>query len=651
VAKDLTLKLTMKADGTVMVKKLKEAKKGIKDLGTETEKTDKKTTRLSGTFKAFGGVIAGIGFARLATSVLNVNREMEALQAQLESVEGSAAKASESFSRIQQFATTTPFQIQDLTKTFIRLKNFGIDPTNDVMLAITNQASKLGASTETLNGIVLALGQAWAKGKLQGEEVLQLVERGVPVYKLLAEATGKNAEELQKMQAKGELTRDVISQLIEKMGELAEGSNARAMDTLNGRISNLADSWVRFQDALLDSEAIDFIKTELTGLIAIIDDLTELLGGEVIVDAGTQFAKLGDEIAKVEAKIAAMKSNGPIGSLIDDLAQNDINEELNKLDRLKKARQELIDQEIKTRTEAKKTQASVKTQSRAAQTEDKSNRSRRSRAAPETKGANKPIFGPDLSGQLRANDSAEQKRLTALFNPELTALNKGIADTQDAQSRGIISEQEAAAEYARLGQIYNDSFIQPAKDGLTELTGAGTDAARVLSSGFHDFLFDDFDEGLKKMLANFVSILAQMAAEAASAAIVDSITGSNTAGSTAGGQAASAAGNIISSIVSSLFHDGGIAGQTSSRRMVNPAIFANAPRYHAGGIAGDEVPAILQKGEEVLTRNDPRHIRNGGGTSINVTVYAKDADSFRKSEGQIGYEMSKELKRWGDMND
>ena len=38
-------------------------------------------------------------------------------------------------------------------------------------------------------------------------------------------------------------------------------------------------------------------------------------------------------------------------------------------------------------------------------------------------------------------------------------------------------------------------------------------------------------------------------------------------------------------------------------------------RYHTGGIAGlkpNEVPAILERGEEVLTADDPRHINNGG---------------------------------------
>jgi enoyl-CoA hydratase/carnithine racemase len=46
-------------------------------------------------------------------------------------------------------------------------------------------------------------------------------------------------------------------------------------------------------------------------------------------------------------------------------------------------------------------------------------------------------------------------------------------------------------------------------------------------------------------------------------------------------------------------------------------IFNGATRFHSGGLPGlsaDEVPAILQKGEEVLSKADPRNILNGGGS-------------------------------------
>ncbi|POF61577.1 hypothetical protein [Novacetimonas maltaceti] len=102
---------------------------------------------------------------------------------------------------------------------------------------------------------------------------------------------------------------------------------------------------------------------------------------------------------------------------------------------------------------------------------------------------------------------------------------------------------------------------------------------------------------------------------------------SNASGNTVG-EGMSSFGDILGqglssigkSLFSSIFHDGGIVGGSASMRSgISPSAFAGAVRYHTGGLAGlapNEVPAILQRDEEVLTRSDPRHILNGGtGTS------------------------------------
>lgn len=77
-----------------------------------------------------------------------------------------------------------------------------------------------------------------------------------------------------------------------------------------------------------------------------------------------------------------------------------------------------------------------------------------------------------------------------------------------------------------------------------------------------------------------------------------------------------------------LYHSGGIAGLAVQSRSVSPALFAGAPRYHGGGIAGlmpNEVPAILQRGEMVLTDAQQRAMgarTGGGGAGVHVTVSA-----------------------------
>jgi tape measure domain-containing protein len=72
------------------------------------------------------------------------------------------------------------------------------------------------------------------------------------------------------------------------------------------------------------------------------------------------------------------------------------------------------------------------------------------------------------------------------------------------------------------------------------------------------------------------------------------------------------------SFQSGTYHKGGLVGPGGERRNLPAVVFAGAPRYHVGGLAGlkpDEVPAILMGGpkgqrEEVLTANDPRHRDN-----------------------------------------
>lgn len=90
----------------------------------------------------------------------------------------------------------------------------------------------------------------------------------------------------------------------------------------------------------------------------------------------------------------------------------------------------------------------------------------------------------------------------------------------------------------------------------------------------------------------------------------------------AAGAASSGAntGSSLGKTGASVQHSGGlVGGGSSSRSRVVPSVlFANAPRYHSGGIPGlgaDEYATILQKNEEVLSADSPRNILNGGAAA------------------------------------
>lgn len=239
-----------------------------------------------------GGLATG-GFFLLKNTIIDTGAQFETYQAILTSIEGSSEKARTSMDWVSDFAANTPLQLDGVMDAFVKLRTFGLDPMNGTLQALVDQNAKLGGSQANLEGIVLAVGQAWTKGKLQGEEALQLIERGVPVWDLMAKATGKTALELQKLSSKGELGRESIALLIEEIGKSSIGASGEQMKTFAGLMSNLSDQWVRFQKMIADAGIFDVIKGKAGELLERINELAK--SGEL-----QKFAKeISDGLIKI----------------------------------------------------------------------------------------------------------------------------------------------------------------------------------------------------------------------------------------------------------------------------------------------------------------------------------------------------------------
>lgn len=88
------------------------------------------------------------------------------------------------------------------------------------------------------------------------------------------------------------------------------------------------------------------------------------------------------------------------------------------------------------------------------------------------------------------------------------------------------------------------------------------------------------------------------------------------------------AGGIFANILNA----GGTVGTAGPGRMVPVLAFANASRLHSGGWAGlrpDEVPAILQRGERVLSKREAAATGSATPPTVNVTIMTRDAESVR----------------------
>jgi tape measure domain-containing protein len=199
--------------------------------------------------EASGRAVAQFGMLALTTA-----DNFKQLQVQLGSLRGGdIAAASKDFAWIKQFALDTPQELEQVTTGFRSLLAFGIEPTAGGLQALTDAGYKYGKGAEDVEGIIRGVGQAWSKGKLQQEEALQLLERGIPVWGLLSEKLGIAEGDLQKLATQGRLGRDAIQLLMDALANDSAGAAAQRMQSLSGATSNLRDSWTQAMSEIGDA--------------------------------------------------------------------------------------------------------------------------------------------------------------------------------------------------------------------------------------------------------------------------------------------------------------------------------------------------------------------------------------------------------------
>ena len=103
-----------------------------------------------------------------------------------------------------------------------------------------------------------------------------------------------------------------------------------------------------------------------------------------------------------------------------------------------------------------------------------------------------------------ANDYADLRKSISDFessnNISVDSMSGLIGRTQDMMNAGIIDEAQAKEQFDRLGNAFNDGFIDPAKKGTDQLSVYAEEAGRNMQDAFADFLFDPFN--LKRAVAH-----------------------------------------------------------------------------------------------------------------------------------------------------
>jgi hypothetical protein len=269
----------------------------LKQFSTQMQTATRDIAKLGDSFASVGqGLTVGLTTPILGLGGLAVKTaaDFETLRTSLlSSFQGNQAAADSAFKTIEKFATTSPYQVEEVLNAFIKLKNLGLDPSEEALTSYGNTASAMGkdlnqmieAVADASTGEFERLKEFGIKAKSEGDKV-SFTFQGVTT------TIGKNSEEIQKY-------------LMDIGNVNFQGSMDRQSETFKGRLSSLQDTFASFGDSI-GTIILEFMSP-------MIDSLQEL---------AEYFKKLSPETQKTIVVIAGLAAAiGPLLLAIGGLMQ------------------------------------------------------------------------------------------------------------------------------------------------------------------------------------------------------------------------------------------------------------------------------------------------------------------------------------------
>jgi hypothetical protein len=262
---------------------LDNASKEISKFNTNTnnaaKNTEKDFNQIGAAAGKIGGVLAGVFAAgsllSFGKSIVETTAKFETFGAVLTNTLGSASQAQLAMQMITDFAAKTPFSVEELTGAFVKLANQGFKPSYDEMRKLGDLASSTGKSFGQLAEAIL---------DAQTGEFERLKEFGVKA----SVAGDKVTFSFKEVATTVDNTASSIQKYLLGLGDVegVSGAAAAISDTLQGKLSNLGDSWTTLMKNMGDSnkgvlkETVDLLGQLISSIniIGHADNMAEKLG-------------------------------------------------------------------------------------------------------------------------------------------------------------------------------------------------------------------------------------------------------------------------------------------------------------------------------------------------------------------------------------
>jgi len=268
-----------------------------KKFDSQSKQTKKQTDGMKSSFKEIGGAIAG-AFAvgqliEFGKKIIDITGEFQKFEAVLTNTLGSQGAAKIAMGEIVKFASTTPFQVKELTEAFVKLANQGFRPTIDQMRQLGDLAASTGKTFDMLAEAII---------DAQVGEFERLKEFGIRAEKQGDQVTFT----FKGVKTQVDFATESIQNYILSLGDLngVAGATDAISKTLTGQISMLTD-------------AVDLLMVSIgQGSSGVLNDFISSLT-EIVQDI-TEVTNRSKGFEKSLARLALFGTGADLGSIMDE---------------------------------------------------------------------------------------------------------------------------------------------------------------------------------------------------------------------------------------------------------------------------------------------------------------------------------------------
>lgn len=220
------------------------------------------------------GTVAGVGTAGAAASGFAFNSqflrpaaEAERMMITLRNQLGEEG-ANRAFAWVNDFATRTPFELAEVQSAFVSLNNLGINPMAGGLEAVGDAAAIMRTSySEAVTAFSAAM-----RGEMDPMErfgVFGRTQNGMTNLRWRDRQGNERAANVREGNRDG-----MAAALQEALNSKFQGGMAELAQSWDGMMSNLRDSWTRFTQLVMTSGVFDWMKEQLRGLLARLEEMS-----------------------------------------------------------------------------------------------------------------------------------------------------------------------------------------------------------------------------------------------------------------------------------------------------------------------------------------------------------------------------------------